>query len=99
MWSTYSASVEPHQTHGPLSSIHCALRLAMNAQLWTVDEVAAFAGIGTASADTELRRHGVKPIARQPGRGGKNLYEADVVKAALASRTRGVRRRGDGGPG
>lgn len=68
----------------------------MNAQLWTVDDVAAFAGIGTASADTELRRHGVKPIAREPGRGGKNLYSADVVKAALVGRTRGVRNQVSG---
>lgn len=63
----------------------------MNTQLWTVDEVAAFASIGAASADTELRRHGVKPVGRQPGRGGKNLYDAASVRAAFEGRARGVR--------
>lgn len=63
---------------------------------WTVDDVAEFAGITPRSADTELRRHDVRPVGRQPGRGGKNLYDAAEVRAALTGRTRGVRSNPDG---
>lgn len=64
--------------------------------VWTVDDVAEFAGITPRSADTELRRQGVRPVGRQPGRGGKNLYDAAEVRAALAGRARGVRSNPDG---
>lgn len=50
-------------------------------EMWTIDQVAAHLGIQPNSADTELRRQKVTAVARQPGRGGKNLYDADVVRA------------------
>lgn len=50
-------------------------------ELWTIDEAAAHLGIQSNSADTELRRQKVSAVARQPGRGGKNLYAAAAVRA------------------
>lgn len=54
-------------------------------ELWTIDQVAEFLGIQPNSADTELRRKGVSAVARQPGRGGKNLYDAEAVRALRSS--------------
>lgn len=54
-------------------------------ELWTIDDVAAHLGIQSNSADTELRRHKVPAVARQPGRGGKNLYDAAAIRALTNS--------------
>ena len=53
---------------------------------WTVDDVAAFLGVAVKSADKQLRRWHVAPVSRQPGRGGRNLYDADAVRAAVTNR-------------
>lgn len=65
-------------------------------ELWTIDEVAAFLGYSgdaaTGSARKTMSLLGVTAVARQPGRGGKSLYDADRVRAAQAARPgRGAR--------
>ena len=56
------------------------------AELWTVADVADVLGIAPKSADNQLRRWGVTPVSRQPGRGGMNLYRATEVRRAIAAR-------------
>lgn len=58
----------------------------MSTELWTVDDAAAFLGVNVKSADKQLRRWHVAPVARQPGRAGRNLYAADAVRAAAGAR-------------
>ena len=63
-----------------------------NAELWTVDDAAAYLGVNVKSADKQLRRWSVAPVSRQPGRGGRNLYDAAAVRAANEARPgRGAR--------
>ncbi len=55
-------------------------------------EVADLLGITEKSADKELRRWGIVPVGREPGRGGRNLYPAAEVRKAAANRPgRGAR--------
>lgn len=61
-------------------------RRAITPELWTVLEVAAFLGIEPKSADKQLRRWGVVPVSREPGRAGRNLYRADLVQSLHAAR-------------
>jgi hypothetical protein len=50
---------------------------------WTIAEVAAYLGAtSTGSARKTLSRWGVAAVARQPGRAGASLYDADAVRAA-----------------
>lgn len=58
----------------------------MTDTLWTLTQVAEHLGINPNSADTQLRRWQIPAVARQPGRGGKNLYDAALVKKAAANR-------------
>ncbi|MCI2422506.1 hypothetical protein MOQ72_34270 [Saccharopolyspora sp. K220] len=59
----------------------------MAAELWTSTQVAAHLGLKDHdSAGRTLRAWGVHPVARQPGRGGQNLYDAAVVRAAKTAR-------------
>lgn len=53
---------------------------------WTVADVAAHLGIGEKSADKQLRRWQIAAVAREPGRGGRNLYDAAVVRQAADKR-------------
>jgi hypothetical protein len=54
---------------------------------WTIDEVAVFlGGIKPQSADQALRRKGILPVSREPGRAGKNIYDANEVRAAFPDR-------------
>jgi hypothetical protein len=58
------------------------------------DEVAELMGFASAnSADQALRRKGVAPVGREPGRTGKNLYDEDEVIAAFPERPHGPRRQ------
>jgi len=61
-------------------------------ELWTIDEVAAYLGYSgksaTGSARSTMSRLGVEAVSRQPGRGGKSLYDAAQVRAAQAARPR-----------
>jgi hypothetical protein len=63
------------------------------AETWTLTQAAAHIGAGSpASARVSLRRWGVKPTGREPGRGGESLYDAHAVRAAKAARPgRGAR--------
>ncbi|MFF9559322.1 hypothetical protein ACF1DY_26325 [Streptomyces albus] len=58
--------------------------------LWPISQVAKYLGYSgssaTGSARKQLHRWGITPAGRAPGRGGENLYPADQVKAAHASR-------------
>lgn len=56
------------------------------ASRWTVDNVAAYLGVTRKSADWTLRRWQIDPVGRQPGRGGKNLYDAVAVQEAADRR-------------
>ncbi|MFE6716816.1 hypothetical protein ACFVDU_04410 [Streptomyces albidoflavus] len=61
-----------------------------DSELWTIDEVAVFFGYtgksATGSARKTLSRLGVEPKFRQPGRGGKSVYQAGEVREAQAGR-------------
>lgn len=52
-------------------------------ELWTTMQVAEFFGATSeGSISRTLHRLGVRPVAREPGRTGQNLYDADEVRAA-----------------
>ena len=53
--------------------------------LLTTQEVADLAGIAALSVDSKMRRGGVTPAARAPGRGGSSMWEAQRVAAVLAA--------------
>ena len=56
-------------------------------ELWSSARCAEYLGLAHAKdATTVLRRLGVRPVSRQPGRGGQNLYLPAEVKAAHAAR-------------
>jgi hypothetical protein len=56
---------------------------------WTLERVATEYGYAsTDSARRALWRWGVRPIARQPGRAGMNVYDAHEVRTAAAQRVR-----------
>lgn len=61
-------------------------------QLWTTDEVAAYLGYTGDQArkivSNQLRRWGLEPYDREPGRSGQNRWRVTEVKAAQASATR-----------
>lgn len=52
---------------------------------WTTEQVAAFLGYTGDSAEATARgwlaRKGIQPVAREPGRAGKNLWPTDQVRA------------------
>lgn len=48
--------------------------------LWTTDDVATYLKLTRASARAQLSAWGITPIARQPGRKGLNLYDANQVR-------------------
>jgi hypothetical protein len=54
--------------------------------LWTPEQAAAHLGVAAGSVRKALHRLGVRPVARQPGRSGRNLYDPEQVRAAAASR-------------
>jgi hypothetical protein len=58
----------------------------MTTDLWTTDDVAAHLGIASTGVRKELHRLGIRPVARQPGRSGQNLYDPDEVKQAASAR-------------
>lgn len=62
-------------------------------ELWTTTEVAEHIGASTVkSASRSLGRWGIKPVSRQPGRSGENLWDAEQVRQAKAARPgRGAR--------
>jgi len=56
-------------------------------ELWSSARCAEYLGLAHArDATTVLRRLGVQPVSRQPGRRGQNLYLPAEVKAAHAAR-------------
>ena len=55
-------------------------------ELWTVDDVAEVLGVARKTADNYLRRWGIEPVAAEPGRSGRNLFPADAIRKAIASR-------------
>ena len=62
-------------------------------ELWTTSEVTEWLGTTSGRSTTHMLHHwGVRPVARQPGKGGQNLYKAADVRAAKAARPgRGTR--------
>ncbi len=58
----------------------------MTHEQWTIAEVAAYLGVSQKSADKQLRRWQIAAVARQPGRGGMNLYDAEAVQTAKRRR-------------
>jgi hypothetical protein len=56
-------------------------------KLLNTEAVRVMLGLGSLqSAARALHRMGVRPVAREPGRSGMNLYDAEQIKAAIASR-------------
>lgn len=64
-------------------------------ELWPLTRVAAFLGLTAGSARVQMRRWGFTAEGRGPGRGGENLYAADLVQAAHTHRPGRGRRRTD----
>lgn len=61
-------------------------------ELWPLTRVAAHLGVTPGSARVQMRRWGFTAVGREPGRGGENLYAADLVRAAHSHRPgRGAR--------
>jgi hypothetical protein len=54
--------------------------------LWTPEQAAAHLGVAADSVRKALHRLGVRPVARQPGRSGRNLYDPEQVRSAAAAR-------------
>ncbi|WNI19233.1 hypothetical protein [Actinacidiphila sp. ITFR-21] len=55
--------------------------------LWPVSHITGLLGLSSADATGgQLRRWGIPAEGRQPGRTGENLYPADLVEAARATR-------------
>jgi hypothetical protein len=64
-------------------------------ELWTTTQAAEYLGASTTgSVRKTLSRLRVAPVSREPGRGGQNLYDAGLVRAAKAEMP-GRGRRGD----
>lgn len=61
---------------------------------WTLTQVADHLNVNPKSADKQLRRWNIPAVARQPGRGGQNLYDASAVRQAAKERP-GRGRRSD----
>lgn len=56
-------------------------------ELWTTDRVRQeLRASSIRSAATLILRLGLKPVSREPGRSGMNLYDAAEVRAAIANR-------------
>jgi hypothetical protein len=54
---------------------------------WTTAEVAEYLRLGSAAAArAQLARWGIRPVARQPGRAGQNLYNPEDVHGADTAR-------------
>lgn len=54
---------------------------------WTSAEAASFLGVASADvAGRILRRADIRPVARQPGRAGQNLYDAEAVRGFKVGR-------------
>jgi hypothetical protein len=60
--------------------------MAATPELWNTDRVRQELGAKTIrSASRIILRLGLKPVAREPGRSGMNLYVASEVAAAIAA--------------
>jgi len=57
----------------------------MSEQL-TTTQAAELAGVKPTGVHRLLHRVGVRPVGREPGRGGQNLYDAAQVRAAVQAR-------------
>lgn len=62
---------------------------------WTTSQIAErYNASSNRSIAVALSRLGIRPVAREPGRSGQNLYDAAQVRAAMAARP-GAGRRTD----
>jgi len=52
----------------------------------TTTQAAEFAGVKPAGVHRLLHRAGIRPVGREPGRSGQNLYDAAQVRAAVQAR-------------
>lgn len=60
---------------------------------WNTEECRVHLDAATIrSASRTLHRLEIKPVAREPGRSGMNLYDADEVRTKAAARPRAVAR-------
>lgn len=59
----------------------------MTGEMWNTERVRQELGAKTTrSASTIILRLGLKPVSREPGRDGMNLYNAAEVSAKIAGR-------------
>lgn len=59
----------------------------MAVELWNTERVRQELGLASIrSAGRIIVRLGLKPVSREPGRSGMNEYDAEAVRAAIASR-------------
>jgi len=52
----------------------------------TTTQAAELAGVKAAGVHRLLHRAGIRPVGREPGRAGQNLYDAAQVQAAVQAR-------------
>lgn len=55
-------------------------------ELLTTTQVAELAGVKITGVGRLLHRAGIRPVAREPGRAGQNLYDGAQVQAAVRAR-------------
>lgn len=66
----------------------------MTQELWNTERVRVEYGYASIrSVSSELSRLSVKPVSREAGREGQNLYDPDEVAAAFANRPGRGRRK------
>jgi len=55
--------------------------MMMTEELWTTTQVAEYLGYDSRdSVYMWLHRAGIKPVSRQPGKSGENLYRAEDIR-------------------
>lgn len=57
----------------------------MAGEIWTTPQVAEHCGIKDTVVSNRMKRLGVPVYDREAGRGGRNRYRADLVRAAVAA--------------
>jgi hypothetical protein len=68
-------------------AVEAAIERLTQTRLWTIADIAEHLGASsTGSARRTLSRWGVTAVARQPGRGGQNLFDPQQVRDAQAER-------------
>ncbi|MGH7743320.1 MAG: hypothetical protein ACREQ5_00660 [Candidatus Dormibacteria bacterium] len=70
-----------------MGTVHRPQSHIMTQAQWTLSQAAQFLGSPTTDAAYRmLHRYKIKPVARETGRGGQNLYDANQVQQVAQQR-------------